>query len=77
MTAVQTAAPPVRWHRRRHLLPLPLLRVACALLLLLPLLGASPAAADADLDPYRVLGVSRSSSEQEVKKAYKTQAKLW
>lgn len=44
------------------------------LLLLLPALGA---AAPGEFDPYRVLGVGRSSSQADIKKAYKRLAREW
>lgn len=45
------------------------------LLLLLPLLLAAQAAPERD--PYRVLGVGRSSSQADIKKAYKRLARQW
>ncbi|XP_030145154.4 dnaJ homolog subfamily C member 16 isoform X1 [Taeniopygia guttata] len=47
------------------------------LFLLLPLLPALAAAAPGDFDPYRVLGVGRSSSQADIKKAYKRLAREW
>uniref|UniRef100_A0A8C9MEA2 DnaJ homolog subfamily C member 16 n=1 Tax=Serinus canaria TaxID=9135 RepID=A0A8C9MEA2_SERCA len=44
------------------------------LLLLLPALGA---AAPGEFDPYRVLGVGRSSSQADIKKAYKRFSRVW
>lgn len=50
-------------------------RAGCLLLLLLlPALGA---AAPGEFDPYRVLGVGRSSSQADIKKAYKRLAREW
>ncbi|KAM4886043.1 dnaJ homolog subfamily C member 16 isoform 3-T4 [Sylvia borin] len=50
-------------------------RAGCLLLLLL--LPALAAAAPGDFDPYRVLGVGRSSSQADIKKAYKRLAREW
>lgn len=47
------------------------------LFLLLLLLPALAAAAPGDFDPYRVLGVGRSSSQADIKKAYKRLAREW
>jgi len=49
----------------------------CPLRLAIFLLAVSAQAAAAEYDPYRVLGVGRSASQAEVKRAYKTLAKEW
>ena len=39
--------------------------------------SANSNSANSNFDPYRILGLARSASIQEIKKAYKKQAKLW
>uniref|UniRef100_A0A8D3AAA9 DnaJ homolog subfamily C member 16 n=1 Tax=Scophthalmus maximus TaxID=52904 RepID=A0A8D3AAA9_SCOMX len=56
-----------------------LLPLAAVLLLLLPpvLLAGGAADAGPEMDPYKILGVTRSASQAEIKKVYKRLAKEW
>lgn len=39
--------------------------------------GATHAAAESEMDPYKILGVTKSASQAEIKKVYKRLAKEW
>ena len=41
------------------------------------LLGLSGVNSDADINPYKILGVSRSAGEKEIKNVYRKMAKEW
>lgn len=38
---------------------------------------AAAAAAESEMDPYKILGVTKSASQAEIKKVYKRLAKEW
>lgn len=56
----------------RSKLPLPLTVVVVVHVLL-----AGPLCAGPEMDPYKILGVTRSASQAEIKKVYKRLAKEW
>lgn len=52
-------------------------RMSVAVVLVLSVLLAGASHAGPEMDPYKVLGVTRSASQAEIKKVYKRLAKEW
>lgn len=52
-------------------------KMSLALVLVLSVLLAGPSHAGPEMDPYKILGVTTSASQAEIKKVYKRLAKEW
>lgn len=52
-------------------------KMSLALVVVLSVLLTGAAHAGPEMDPYKILGVTRSASQAEIKKVYKRLAKEW